>query len=66
MIESTAALINDPPPAFKRDIYRHFSKCGAAMYKRFQTARSLMKNPPSLRQLERLRLAMENNVKAKM
>lgn len=36
------------------------------MYERLQSIVSLMENPPSLRQLEKFRLAVQNNVNANM
>ncbi len=45
MIESTLALIQNPPLVFKKEISLHFSTCGRKMYERLKMAAREMTDP---------------------
>lgn len=59
MIDSTTALIANPPIVFKKEILLHFSKCGQKMYTRLKASVSSMRKADD-QNLENFRKAIEN------
>lgn len=60
MIDSTTALIANPPLVFKSEILLHFSKCGQKMYERLKASSVSSIRKPSDTNLEKFRMAIEN------